>query len=141
MYINLQHIDVRDEKYQQNFTEVLRALSADPSTVTLPAQKKRKPFGLRTEYVAAIIGAIATIVAALLPLTFRNSPSLDWDLLCCKPVIASRCRRRSNLPLSEETASAREYCLAVTPWRMFTTEQLGLFDFQYIKLLYHFIHG
>ena len=77
IYLNLQHIDVQGENYQQNFPEILRALSVDPSTVTLPSKKAKKALSLRTEYWVAIIGAAATLVAAVIPMIWSVASASD----------------------------------------------------------------
>ena len=57
----------KGENYLQNFDELLKALSADDIATTLPASKiKKSLYKLKTEYVIAIIGGGATIIAALL---------------------------------------------------------------------------
>ena len=79
IYLNLQHIDVQGENYQQNFPEILRALSVDPSTVTLPSKKAKKALSLRTEYWVAIIGAAATLVAAVIPMIWSAVSASDQN--------------------------------------------------------------
>lgn len=66
-YLDLNYIDVQGDNYQHEFPNLLHALFVDPKIVSSPSTKiKKPPFTLKTEYVIAIIGAIATIVAALL---------------------------------------------------------------------------
>ncbi len=66
-YLDLNYIDVQDGKYPQNLKELLKALSADDTATDSPASEvKKPPFKLKQEYIIAIIGAVATIIAALL---------------------------------------------------------------------------
>ncbi len=83
-YLDLNYIDVQDEKYIQNIDDILKALSAVDTETSLPASDvKRPPFKLKTEYVIAIIGAAATIMAALLgsPLLERMFSSVPTPTL------------------------------------------------------------
>ncbi len=65
-YLDLNYIDVQNENYDQNFDELLKALRADETKTASPVTEVKRPFKLKTEYVVAIIGSSATIIAALL---------------------------------------------------------------------------
>jgi len=64
-YLDLNYIDVQGENYDQNFGEILKAVGA--AKAVIPPSKIRASLPkLKTEYTIAIIGGIATIIAALL---------------------------------------------------------------------------
>ena len=66
-YLDLNYIDVQGENYTENFNKLLRVLSVAPTATALPSAKTKKPvFNIKTEYIVAIVGAVATICAALL---------------------------------------------------------------------------
>ena len=65
-YLDLNYIDVQGENYDQNFDEIFKAVS-DTKAVIFPSSKIRASLPkLKTEYMIAVIGGIATIIAALL---------------------------------------------------------------------------
>lgn len=70
-YINLQYIDLQGGMYERNFGSLLKALNVQAPSGT----RTKRRYGVKTEYVAALIGAVATILAASLPFIFRNAPS------------------------------------------------------------------
>jgi Tol biopolymer transport system component len=66
-YINLNYIDMQGENYQRKFPDLLRALTIDPKTATLPVTKK-PAFQWKTTYFVSILVVLAMLFGGILVL-------------------------------------------------------------------------
>ena len=69
---DIHFIDIQGKKYQKSFHEILRAVGKKTQPTLELATSLRKPKFLKKEYIVALIGAIATIIAAIISAPFTE---------------------------------------------------------------------